>query len=236
MLHTTYQIPHIIVTSLRLSPTTNDTLPSTTTTPEGHAETLTVIGSTAHADHTPRLFRIDVPAYPVFFSGTGDMFAALMVARLREAVIAAGQDKTARWKAPDDVPAEELPLARAAEKALASMQAVLGKTWEHVRGAMEGAEEDEERKQLGSGEEERADRERKMHLRRTKESEVRLVRNAADLRRPPEVGKYRARAVEVEIKGGGLEDTRVPNEFGVISLGGNGEGAIHVNNDRRWGP
>lgn len=164
------------------------------------------------------------------------MFAALMVARLREAVVDAGLDKTARWKAPDEVEAAKLPLARAAEKALASMQVVLGKTHEHMRREMEGAEVHEERKQMGSGDEERRDRDTKTHLRRTKESEVRVVRNAGHLREPPDVGKFKAKAVDVEVKGGTLDDIRKPDELGVISLGGNKEGAIHVENDRRWGP
>ncbi|KAF1986207.1 Ribokinase-like protein, partial [Aulographum hederae CBS 113979] len=83
-LHKLYQVPHIIITSIRL-PSASET-PSATQPSHPDPETLTIIGSTSTTSHTPRLFRIDVPALPAFFSGTGDMFAALTVARLREAV------------------------------------------------------------------------------------------------------------------------------------------------------
>lgn len=125
-LHKTYKIPHIMITSMRLVHSTRTPTPDTPPTPE----ILTIVGSTATSTLTPRLWRIDVPAYPVFFSGTGDMLAALMSFRLREAVFAAGLENTARWWTPDGVGATELPLAKASERALASMHCVLGRTYE----------------------------------------------------------------------------------------------------------
>lgn len=183
-LHQTYQIPHIIVTSIRLQPET---------------PTLSVIGSSARSDHTPRLFRIDVPALPCFFSGTGDMFAALMVVRLREACLQAGVSNRASWTSPDAVSAPDLPLAKATEKVLASMQTVLEKTV---------AARDEEIKALSAhgkamsssssfagvdvgGSEVEEDMMRR--LAETKAAEVRVVRNVRDLWQPEE----RCRAVEL---------------------------------------
>ncbi|KAL1633158.1 proliferating cell nuclear antigen [Neofusicoccum ribis] len=181
-LHSTYHIPHIIITSLRLDPTDNSTiLPSSADNPTH----LTIIGSTATADHRPRLFRLDAPAYPLFFSGTGDMFAALAVPRLREACAAAGALAAPSWRSPDDVRAADLPLARAAERVLESMHTVLGKTAAACEAEMRALEEEEGRGGAGGvveGDVE-AERERvlKRHLRRMRASEVRVVRNVGDL-------------------------------------------------------
>lgn len=179
-IHKTYNIPHIIVTSVQLTSLSHS--PAATAPPS----TLTVIGSTTRSDGTPRLFRVDVPALDCFFSGTGDMFAALTVARLREAVYAAGPAlrETRSWVSPDDVKATDLPLAKATEKVLASMHTVLEKTMEArdamLRAATE-ADADAAEQQPALSDEERAKRD---HLRRTKAAEVRLVRNVRYLRDP----------------------------------------------------
>ncbi|KAF1814024.1 putative pyridoxal kinase [Eremomyces bilateralis CBS 781.70] len=202
-LHREYQIPHIIITSLRLKDgdlstlTSARTTPSHTPPPSTVSSTMTIVGSTAKSDHTPRLFRIDIPAIPCFFSGTGDMFAALTVARLREAVAHAEPaiTNTARWQSPDEVPATELPLAKSTEKVLASMQAVLAKTYETMEVEMAAWDQGINREQ-GIREEGKADKER--HLAKMKASEVRLIRNQEDLRNPPHLEKFKARAVEME--------------------------------------
>jgi len=179
------------------------------------------------------VFRINVPSFPIFFSGTGDMFAALTVARLRQAAMEAGVSNTASWRSPDDVPATELPLAKATEKVLASMQAILGKTYDTYLKEAKGIEDNEKRRaSVDQVENSAVDR---MHLLKTKAAEVRVVRNVRDLLDPPEVERYKAMAVDEEINGVGSE-RRKPNEFGVINLGIGGEGAMHVLNDRRWGP
>lgn len=170
-LHHKYRTPHIIVTSVHFD----------TTSP-----TLSVIGSTARADASPRLFQIDVPAIDCFFSGTGDMFAALTVVRLREAITDAGLGNTTSWRSPDDVHATDLPLAKAVEKVLASMHAVLRKTKLARDEVLERAEGAEGRS--GEGEKDR-------YLMETKAAEVRLVRNMPDLRRP-EV-RYRAQGLDL---------------------------------------
>ncbi|KAI9828767.1 MAG: putative pyridoxal kinase [Thelocarpon impressellum] len=157
-LHAAYRIPHIVVTSVRFS---------------AGAATLSVVGSTARADHSPRLFKIEIPAIPCFFSGTGDMFAALTVARLRAAVAASTPDLTGvkGWVSPDEVPAVELPLAKAVERVLASMQTVLSKTKQASDAALAQLTSEELEGTRG-------------HLARTKAAEVRLVRNLEDLKHP----------------------------------------------------
>jgi len=147
------------------------------------------VGSTARADGSPRLFKIDVPAIDCFFSGTGDMFAALTVVRLREAVTDAKLNSTTSWLSPDDVEAADLPLAKAAEKVLASTHAVLEKTKkarDDVLKAMQGPMGTSEKAENG---------EMRMHLWKTKAAEVRLVRNLDDLKQPKV--QYHAQPLEV---------------------------------------
>lgn len=237
-LHKRYGIPHIVVTSLRLSKVSEKTLPSSVNGSAANADSaeedvLSVVGSSATSTGAPRLWRIDIPALPVFFSGTGDMFAALMVVRLREACAAANLLSTSSWQSPDEVAAEETPLAKAAEKVLASMQAVLGKTYEKYRAAIPAIDAALERAGRGESEDALKEEERKRHLWKTKAAEVDVVRNVADLVSPPEVDRYKARALDVVIPH--LEE-RQPDAEGVVHLGGGGEGAVHVVNDRRWGP
>ncbi|OJD24401.1 pyridoxal kinase [Blastomyces percursus] len=109
ILHRTYNIPHIIITSVHFPPTSSSnssTISCPTTAESGsinqgsrRQDTLTIIGSTARSDGSPRLFKIEVPRLDCFFCGTGDMFAAMTVARLREAVFAADADAEADAKA-----------------------------------------------------------------------------------------------------------------------------------------
>ncbi|MCJ1257263.1 hypothetical protein MMC24_005088 [Lignoscripta atroalba] len=162
-LHTQHRIPHIIVTSVRFSESST---------------TLSVVGSTRRSDGTSRLFKIDIPSIDCYFSGTGDMFAALAVVRLREAVTKANLSTVKSWISPDDVESLDLPLTTAVEKVLASMHAVLQKTKTARDQALEGMGGP-----LGTMEKEK-NSEKRMHLRKTKAAEVRLVRNLKDLREP----------------------------------------------------
>ncbi|PGH16061.1 pyridoxal kinase [Helicocarpus griseus UAMH5409] len=213
-LHRTYNVPHIIVTSVQL-PSTTSSASSTVTaataatdsssaSSSSRPDTLTIIGSTARSDGSPRLFKVEVPRLDCFFSGTGDMFAALTVARLREAVFAADTATdnpsssssstplrtTPSWQSPDHVRAHDLPLARSTVKVLASMHRVLEKTMvdrsaELARYPPVSEEDDKEFAGL-SGAERRAAVEKRAYLRATKAAEIRLVRNVGLLQRPEE--------------------------------------------------
>jgi pyridoxine kinase len=123
------------------------------------------------------MFGVKIPAIDCFFSGTGDMFAALMLVRLREAVYhTEGLMSKAAWVSDDDVEATELPLAKATEKVLASMHQVLSKTKE---------KRDEEMAKYNAQPGGRGkDDERKLRLVTSKAAEVRLVRNLSALRNP----------------------------------------------------
>lgn len=172
-LHEQYRIPHIVITSI--------SLPSPGATPS-----LSIVGSTITSDARPRIFGVKIPAIDCYFSGTGDMFAALMLVRLREAVHnTEGLMNKNSWISDDGIEATELPLARAMEKVLASMHGVLAKTKE---------KRDEEMERFtnrvgGRGEES----EKRLKLAQSKAAEVRLVRNLPYLR-SPEI-KFRAENV-----------------------------------------
>lgn len=176
VIHTKYGVPHIVLTSVSLDNDDNGH--------NGHnggsspnRKTLSVVGSTMTAStRKPRAFKIRFPAIDAYFSGTGDMFAALMVVRMRQAVTATGTGslgQTESWLSPDDVDALDLPLARAAERVLASMHEVLAATCESMKAEVKRAEAD-----IGGGDEKR------MHLARSKAAELRLVRHLGSLREP----------------------------------------------------
>lgn len=192
-LHKTYQVPNVIVTSLRIDTKTGQRRPSNQT------GTIAVVGSTCRKDFSPRIFQVTVPSLPIFFSGTGDMFAALMVVRLREAVLKAGEEvqHTASWQSPDDVPATQLPLAQATTKTLESMHAVLMKTAK--------ARDDEinasKSSTIGTAEGDEASK--RYHLLQTRASEVRVVRCVEDLRKPMLEGlsvRFQAEEVNVSVE------------------------------------
>jgi pyridoxine kinase len=144
------------------------------------------------------------------------MFAALMVVRMREAVCNHDLDNNninggdgdgdggrgglmdrAAWLSGEEVVALDLPLARAAEKVLASMHEVLAKTAERMEGAVEKARRGVAAEVAvdgvgdgvggvgvdGIGAEAEAEK-KKTHLLKSKAAELRLVRHLDSLRFP----------------------------------------------------
>jgi pyridoxine kinase len=178
LLHQRYKVPHVFITSTQFQNNSEAELKQA-------SEELTLIGSTARSDGRPRPFLIRAPYLPVYFTGTGDMFAALMTSRLRESVERSGLHKVHSWVSPDDVSALDLPLAKAAESVVASMQAVLSKTYEHygsVRAEYDGKDENHDKDK---------------NLRLMKAVELRVVGNMEALYNPPNMERYRAQNVHV---------------------------------------
>lgn len=175
-MHERYKVPHIIITSVSLEH------------PDHPVSSLSVVGSSMTSTGQARLFKIVFPSIDCYFSGTGDMFGALMVVRMREAVAKSDQDLLHRdsWLSDDSVAAVDLPLARAAEKVLASMHEVLTKTCEGLDAEMQRADEILDSKGI-TGEEERA---KALHLLKSGAAELRLPRNV-NLLKFPEV-EFRA--------------------------------------------
>lgn len=176
VIHETYNVPHIILTSVSLDTASADDADAASASPSS-TPYLSVIGSTMTSVRKPRAFKIRFPAIDAYFSGTGDMFAALMVVRMRQAVASRGDNNdlgaTASWRSGDDVDALDLPLARAAEAVLASMHEVLDATCKSMKAEVSRAAEE-----IGTADEKR------MHLARSKAAELRLVRHLGSLREP----------------------------------------------------
>ncbi|KAK6206069.1 putative pyridoxal kinase [Pestalotiopsis sp. IQ-011] len=173
VLHTKFNIPHIVITSV--------SLPLSSDSESSSSRTMSVVGSTKTSAGKPRLFKIHFPVFECYFSGTGDMFAALMVVRMREvAHHIPGLSETASWLSADDVAPLDLPLARAAEKVLASMHEVLSRTCE----SMEVVTTTQTDGEVGASSLSPEEEERKTHLLRSRAAELRLVRNLGCLRSP----------------------------------------------------
>ncbi|KAI0539236.1 Ribokinase-like protein [Xylaria digitata] len=192
VLHDTYNLPHIVITSVSLpirsaSQTPSSTRPASPTQSQlPTMPTMSVVGSTRTSDRKPRLFTIQFPVFNAYFSGTGDMFAALMVVRMREAVAYSttdGTQHTASWLSPDDVAPTDLPLARAAEKVLASMHEVLARTCEQMPSDLSAAVARLATRRGVSEDVVRAESET-MHLLRSHAAELKLTRNLGCLREP----------------------------------------------------
>ena len=177
VLHERYGVPHIVITSVSLSH------------PDHPDSSLSVVGSSMTSDRRSRAFKIVFPSIDCYFSGTGDMFAALMVVRMREAVCATPglQEKTS-WLSDDSVDALDLPLAKAAEKVLATMHEVLTKTAEGIEETVKKAREGVARETNGDG---NKDEQKKTHLLKSKAAELKLVRHVDSLRSP--TVEFRAR-------------------------------------------
>lgn len=172
VLHEQFHVPHVVITSVSLGH------------PDHPAASLSVIGSSQTSAGRARPFKIVFPAIDCYFSGTGDMFGALMVVRMREAVTHApdAADLLPRraWLSDDGVAAVDLPLARAAEKVLDSMHEVLTKTSEGLAAEMQRAAAALDRQGV-VGEAERA---KALHLLKSRAAELRLPRNVGSLRSP----------------------------------------------------
>jgi pyridoxine kinase len=169
VMHEKYRIPHIVITSVKLE------------APDHPPFHLSVVGSSMTSEGQARLFKIVFPAIDCYFSGTGDMFAALMVFRMREAVytaVDANLKGSKSWLSSDEIDALDLPLARAAEKVLASMHEVLTETSYGMKDALDGVKK---RLDPGTGEEEMKKR---VHLAASRAAELRLVQNLDCLRSP----------------------------------------------------
>lgn len=179
VLHQRDGVRMVVVTSVRV---------------HGKQGVLNVVGSEKKSDGSSRCFVVEVPVLECYFSGTGDMFAGLMVARLREEISKAELLDKVGWASPDEVSATDLPLAKATVKVLSSMSAVLLKTMEARNQEMERFEGEK----AGMGQVAsvdpvggKSDEEKGKFLAQTKAAEVRAVRNARDLIHP--TVRYEAR-------------------------------------------
>lgn len=199
-LHQRYGVPHVIITSVSLA--SSDHPP----------KTLSVIGSTMTSDRRARPFKIVFPSIDTYFSGTGDMFAALMVARMREAVSAHDSHlgtATANSESSSDEEVEEKEEQRARKKQkrlplrlsnqpswrspddvdapdlplAQAAEKVLDSMHEVLLRTREAMSGELDRRKATLDEGQKVD-DKTMHLWVNKAAELRLVRNLECLRRP----------------------------------------------------
>lgn len=159
-LHRVYKVPHIIITSVTLGDS---------------GKQMKCAGSTKKSTGASRKFIVDVPVIDGSFSGAGDLFAALTLARFRDEAGKAGLLETASWLSPDEVGPLDLPLAKTTEKVLGSMGLVLLKTKDARDGKMNllrGLVPDEELDECAR------------RIRLSKASELRLVQCQKELLDP----------------------------------------------------
>jgi pyridoxine kinase len=159
------------------------------------------------------------------------MFAALTIPRLIEAV-QAHPDLSSKpsWRSPDEVPADELPLAKACQKVLASMQAILGKTTETCQERMREYDARLEKEGRGEGHEATEERAKKRHLTLMNASEVKVVRYVRELLEPPHLERFRPRKVQEGRQAPDEVTEKKPDGLNVLHLGVGleGEGASQV--------
>jgi pyridoxine kinase len=161
-------VRHVVLTSVRVK----------------GKEGLVVVGSSVMSNGEARYWKIEVPELKCFFSGTGDMFAGLMVARLREEAVKQGVLGRVGWVSGDEVNAEETPLAKAAEKVLSSMQMILEKTMKARDKELEGFGQSPGASTGGVEGDQSTSQETRKYLAETKAAELRVVRNWRDLVNP----------------------------------------------------
>ncbi|WFC94597.1 pyridoxal kinase [Malassezia brasiliensis] len=129
-LHVEYQVPHVLITSLELDKDDLTAIGAMPSMPDGKPAML-LVGSTWNTD-TKELqpWFLQFPSLGEYFSGVGDLFSALTVARFMEHE----EDVPAPARAAYDgydTPVEgecTLPIARAVTLAVASLQQVLIRT------------------------------------------------------------------------------------------------------------
>ncbi|CAO3665766.1 unnamed protein product [Umbelopsis ramanniana] len=111
--------PHVVITSVHLP---QKDIPKELIVNPHIDKALVCIGSTMLGNGQTKQFLVSFPTFQGYFTGTGDMFSALVVARLTEQLKAANEGG-------DDLS----PLARAIFKVVLSLNAVTEKTWKRQK-------------------------------------------------------------------------------------------------------
>ena len=130
-LHMTYGVPHVVITSLVLPADDMEKLSMKSTMPDGRPAML-LVGSSRQE----RPWYLTFPSQGEYFSGVGDLFAALVLARFAEHASELPEPARASFEACVSRDASNIklsPIARAVTLAVASLQLVLDGT----RAAME---------------------------------------------------------------------------------------------------
>ncbi|KAF9965235.1 putative pyridoxal kinase [Mortierella alpina] len=124
-------------------------------------------------DQELKVHAISFPTYDGYFTGTGDLFSALLVARLDEAIHEEAQTKLRASHANDHKVEKQLgPLAEACVKVVATMKAVVLRTYQAQKGATAAV----------------LDRTQASSSAVIKRCELRLIQSKADIEHPDKAG------------------------------------------------
>lgn len=124
-LHTEYGVPNVVITSLALPDADLKALGLALTLPSGE-EAMLLVGSSLDDTHGERAWMMQFPTKGEYYTGVGDLFSALVLARY--APTAASVPPPAQYAAPSDEHADACdahPVARSVMLAVATLQQVL---------------------------------------------------------------------------------------------------------------
>lgn len=117
VLHTEYKAPNVVLSSV--------TLPCDDSLEDSQKDLIYSIGSTVSPrDNAPRPFYYSYPALKSYFTGTGDLFAALAVDRFYKHT--SGNPTAIPC---DSIDVLDLPLVKTVGEVLGVVQSVLARTW-----------------------------------------------------------------------------------------------------------
>lgn len=190
MLHKKHKVPHVIITSVELPDADLSAIGAQRTLPDGRQAMLQV-GSSYEIELDARgkrkepeldeewleIWSIQFPEVQGYFSGVGDMFAALTLGRFHP-------EQGARRS--NGVEKELTPIAKASEMAIASLQGILSNTTKVIDELEQGLQG----KQGGGGGDEAQEKVDRMRRR-----ELRVVQSKKEIESPTIV--YRARWINV---------------------------------------
>ncbi|KAG9325378.1 hypothetical protein KVV02_004153 [Mortierella alpina] len=179
ILHNT-GVEHVVLTSVALSP--RDIAEHTARSPaatngyhigsqeseRADDESMLYCICSSKVDQDVKVHAIGFPTYDGYFTGTGDLFSALLVARLDEAI----QEKAHSHATGHEANTQLGPLARACVKVVATMKAVVLRTYRAQKGATAAALD-------------QAQASSSAVIRRC---ELRLIQSKADIEHPDEDG------------------------------------------------
>ncbi|KAF9085567.1 putative pyridoxal kinase [Mortierella sp. AD031] len=197
-------VENVVITSVSLSPNDitahhihhagqNGVATNGTTVEEAEGSMYCVCSSRCSKDEHPRMFAIGFPTYDGYFTGTGDLFSALLVARLDEAILQAKEEESeATGPNPEEQEKstpltnghhanghrehkgtmEKTPLLRACIKVVATMRAVVLRTYQAQKGT------------IGQS----LDRTQASSAAVVKRCELQLIQSKRDIEQPDETG------------------------------------------------
>ncbi|KAF9956214.1 putative pyridoxal kinase [Mortierella alpina] len=177
-------VEHVVLTSVSLSP--RDIVEHTARSPATNGcqndkqengrvddESMLYCICSSKVDQEFRVHAIGFPTYDGYFTGTGDLFSALLVARLDEAIREEVQAEFKMSPANGHEAKTQLgPLAQACVKVVATMKAVVLRTYQAQKGATAAA----------------LDRTQASSSAVIKRCELRLIQSKTDIEHPNEAG------------------------------------------------